>query len=34
VLSEPEMATALGAAAYLRKPIDEPRLVSALQPFR
>ena len=34
VLSEPEIALSLGAAAYLQKPIDELTLVAALSPFR
>ncbi|HEV8636492.1 MAG TPA: response regulator [Chloroflexota bacterium] len=30
VLDEPEVATSLGAAAYLRKPVDQPQLIAAL----
>lgn len=34
VLHEPQMATALGAAAYLQKPVSQAQLVAALKPFR
>jgi CheY-like chemotaxis protein len=34
VLREPRMAAALGAVAYLQKPITRPRLQAALRPFK
>lgn len=33
VLGEPEVAVSLGAAGYLRKPLDKPTLVKALAPY-
>jgi Amt family ammonium transporter len=33
VLDEPAVAIALGAAAYLQKPIDQDRLLAALNPL-
>jgi CheY-like chemotaxis protein len=33
VLNEPGMATALGASAYLQKPVSQDQLVAALKPF-
>jgi ammonium transporter, Amt family len=34
VLNEPSMATALGATAYLQKPISQGQLMAALEPFQ
>lgn len=33
VLDEPDVATSLGAAGYLRKPVDQPQLLAALAGF-
>jgi CheY-like chemotaxis protein len=33
VLNEPRMATALGAAAYLQKPVSQSQLIAALRPY-
>ncbi|MCC6627294.1 MAG: response regulator [Chloroflexi bacterium] len=33
VLQEPDMALALGATAYLQKPVDQTQLLAALRPF-
>ncbi|MCC6626870.1 MAG: response regulator [Chloroflexi bacterium] len=33
VLGQPSVAIALGAAAYLQKPVDGPRLMAALSPY-
>jgi CheY-like chemotaxis protein len=33
VLNEPRMATALGATAYLQKPVSQSQLVAALKPY-
>jgi CheY-like chemotaxis protein len=33
VLREPQMATALGATAYLQKPVSQPELMAALRPY-
>jgi CheY-like chemotaxis protein len=34
VLDEPGLALSLGAADYLHKPIDQPRLVASLERLR
>jgi CheY-like chemotaxis protein len=34
VLNEPSMATALGATAYLQKPVSQGQLMAALEPFQ